>query len=51
MKRLPPTDLAALIALVGLGIGVALTYSVGHALIVVSALVLLYLILPDRGAA
>lgn len=48
MKQLPLTDLLALLCLVGLTVGVALVASLGWALIVLSALVLLYLLLPDQ---
>ena len=53
MKQLPiaPTDLLALLCLVGLTVGVALVASIGWALIVLSALVLIYLLLPDQRAA
>jgi hypothetical protein len=52
MKQLPlsPTDLLALLCLVGLTVGVALVASLGWALIVLSALVLIYLLLPDQRA-
>ena len=50
MKRLRLTqDHAALAALAGIGLGVALVASLGWALIVVSALVLVYVILPDQS--
>lgn len=51
MKRLPPpsTEAFAIACLAGLGIGVVLVAGLGWALIVVSALVLIYLILPDQS--
>jgi hypothetical protein len=57
MKALPPNDIAALVALVGLGVGVMLVVGtlagvaagMGAALIIVSALVLIYLIIPDKS--
>lgn len=51
MKRIPtpqPTTAAAVLALVGLALGVYLVVGLGWALIVASALVLLYVILPDQ---
>jgi hypothetical protein len=48
VKRLPPKDVAALVCLAVLGLGIALVASFGWALIVVSAIVLVYLILPDQ---
>jgi hypothetical protein len=51
MKRLPTpqaTTVAALLALVALAAGVYLVAGLGWALIVASALVLLYVILPDQ---
>jgi hypothetical protein len=52
VKTLPiaPTDLLALMCLIGLTVGVALVASLGWALIVLSALVLIYLLLPDQRA-
>lgn len=50
MKRVSTTDLVAVLCLAGLTIGVALVASIGWALIVLSALVLTYLLLPDQGA-
>jgi hypothetical protein len=53
MKRLDRIDtqtLAAVLALLGLGLGVAWVASPGWALIVMSALVLLYIVLPDQRA-
>ena len=52
MKRLTP-ELAAIVALAVLGLGVGMVAGVGWALIVVSALVLAYIVLPDQngGAA
>lgn len=50
MKSLPIPlkDAVAIACLVGLGVGMALVASPGWALIVVSALVLIYIILPDQ---
>jgi len=45
---IPAKDAAALACLAGLGLGVALVASLGWALIVVSALILVYIILPDQ---
>lgn len=53
MKHLDSIDtqsLVAILALLVLGLGVAWVASPGWALIVVSALVLVYIILPDQGA-
>ena len=46
--QLSPQDALALICLIGITVGVANVFGVGWALIVVSALVLLYLIVPDQ---
>lgn len=45
--RLTP-DVIAIIALAALGVGVAIVAGIGWALIVVSALILAYIILPDQ---
>lgn len=45
------TALAATLALLVLGIGISMVASLGWALIVVSALVLVYIILPDQRSA
>jgi hypothetical protein len=42
--------LAAVLALLVLGLGVASVFSIGWALIVMAALVLAYVVLPDRSA-
>lgn len=47
--QLSPTDAVALLAVIGLTVGVALVHGVGWALIVISMLVLVYLVMPDRG--
>lgn len=43
--------LVAILALLGLGLGVALVTTPGWGLVVVSALVLVYIVLPDQKAA
>lgn len=45
---LDPQVLGAVLALLALGIGVAWVASPGWALIVLSALVLIYIVLPDQ---
>ena len=49
--RIQPNDALALVAVATLALGVALVHGIGWALIVVSALVLLYLVLPDQRGA
>lgn len=46
--QLSPTDALALMALIALATGVSLVHGVGWALIVISALVLIYLVVPDQ---
>ena len=48
MKSLPVTDLAAALAFVGLALGIILVAGPGWALIVCSALALIYIVLPDQ---
>ena len=50
MKRIRiPSDYVAALALVTLGIGVAVIAGIGWSLVVVSSLVLVYIILPDQS--
>lgn len=54
MKHLNQMDtqaLVAVLALLGLGLGVAWVASPGWALIVISTLVLIYVVLPDQRVA
>lgn len=49
LDRIDTTALAAILAVLTLGLGVAWVASPGWALIVISALVLVYIILPDQS--
>lgn len=49
LDRIDPQALAAILAVIVLGIGVAWVASPGWALIIMSALVLAYIILPDQS--